>query len=112
MKKSFCWNNWQEVRFICYQDVFILVENVLGKRYGRFILELAIIKDTGARSIRSRSVNEVTSFIDHVAFSNSRIPDPRVDLGILVLKKFDDGFPGARRKPLTARANSIDDWKR
>jgi hypothetical protein len=43
-------NDRQEMRFICNQDVVILIYHLLQKGYGSLILQLTVIENAGANS--------------------------------------------------------------
>jgi hypothetical protein len=96
------------MRFICNQDVFILIEYLLPKGYGFFILQLAVIENASANSKRSVCVDTASGFIHHLTLRHPCLPGCGVHVRVLFFEEVDDSFPWTRRKPLAAWSNSFD----
>src|SRR6185369_15555047 len=100
------------MRFICNQDVFILIEHLLSKRYDRFIFQLAVIENASANSKSSVCVDTAAGFIHHLILRHPCLPGRGVHVRILFFEEVDDSFPWTCGKPLAAWSNSIDEGKR
>jgi hypothetical protein len=105
-------NHRQEMRFICNQDVFILIEHLLPKGYGFFIFQLAVIENASANSKGSLCIDAASGFIHHLTLRHPCLPSRGMHVRILFLEKVDDSFPWTWWKPLAARTNSCDERKR
>ena len=105
-------NHRQEMRFICNQDVFVLIEHLLPKGYGLFIFQLAVIENASANSKSSLCIDAASGFIHHLTLRHPCLPSRGVHMRILFFEKVEDSFPGTCRKPLAAWSNSIDEGKR
>src|SRR6188474_668941 len=112
MEKFSGGNHRQEVRFICNQDVFILIEHLLAKGYGLFIFQLAVIENTSADSKSSLCIYAASGFVHHLTLRHPCLPGRGVHMRVLFFEKVDDSFPWTCRKPLAAWANSFDEGKR
>jgi hypothetical protein len=100
------------MRFICNQDVFILIEYLLPKGYGFFVFQLAIIENASANSKSSVCIDTASGFIQHLTLRHPCLPGRGVHVRELFFEEVDDSFPSAWRKPLAAWSNSIDEGKR
>jgi hypothetical protein len=112
MEKSSGGNHGQEMRFICNQDVFILIEHLLRKGYGFFIFKFAVIKNASASSKNSLGFYAASSFIHHFTLSHPCLPSRGVHVRVLFFEKVEDSFPLTGWKPLAAWPNAFDDGKR
>src|SRR5215216_6906563 len=99
------------MRFICNQDVFVLIENLLSKGYGFFIFQFAVIENASANSKRSLWIYAASGFIHHLTLRHACLPSRGVHVRILFFKKVDDSFPGTCWKPLATWTNSFDQGK-
>src|SRR6185369_13734407 len=100
------------MRFICNQDVFILIEHLLPKGYGFFIFQLAVIENASANSKSSLCIYAASGFIHHLTLRHPCLPSRGMHVRILFLEKVDDSFPWTCWKPLAAWTNSCDKGKR
>lgn len=100
------------MRFICNQNVFVLIKHALFKGDGFFIFQLAVIENASANSKSSLRVDAPSGFIPYLTFRHPRLPGRSVDVGKLFFEKVDDGFPRPCWKPLAAWSNSFDEGKR
>src|ERR1044071_2031738 len=100
------------MRFICNQDVFILIEHLLSKGYDLFIFQLAVIENASANSKSGLCVDAASGFIHHLTLRHPCLPGRGVYVRILFFEEVDDSFPWTCRKPLAAWSNSFNDGKR
>src|ERR1044071_4698071 len=87
-------NHRQEMRFICNQDVFVLIEHLLPKGYGFFILQLAVIENASANSKGSLCIDAASGFIHHLTLRHPCLPSRGMHVRILSLKKSMTVFHG------------------
>src|ERR1044072_3064212 len=102
----------QEMRFICNEDVFILIEYPLPKGDRYFIFQLAVIENASADSKSGVCLDAASGFIHHLTLRHSGLPGRGVYVRILFFEKVDDSFPWTCRKPLAAWSNTVDEGKR
>src|SRR5215212_789414 len=99
------------MRFICNQNVFILIKHLLSEGYGFFLFQLAVIKHASASSKRSLCIYAASGFIHHLTLRHPCLPGRGVHVRILFFEKVDDSFPRTCWKPLATWTNSFDDGK-
>src|SRR4030095_6218292 len=105
-------NRRQKMRFISYQDMLILIEQLLQKGNSFFIFQLAVIKNAGTNSKTSLGIYAAPGFIHYLTLLHPRIPSFGFHMRILFFEKVHDSFPWTCRKPLAARTNSFDHRER
>src|SRR5689334_14120547 len=99
------------MRFICNEDVFVLIEHLLAKGDGIFKFQFAVVENTSAGSKDSVCIYAAAGFIHHLALSHPCLPGSGLHVRILFMEEVDDGFPGACGKPLATWTNAFDEGK-
>src|SRR5688572_11483653 len=100
------------MRFLCNEDVFILVEHPLPKRYNFFIFQLAVIENASANSKSGPRIDATSDFIPYLTPRHPCLPGCGVHVRILFFEIVENSFPWTCWKPLAAWSNSFDKGKR
>src|SRR5215470_4447242 len=87
MEKLSRGNHRQEMRFVCNQNVFILVEYLLPKRYRFFIFQLAVIENASANSKSSVCLDTASGFIHHLTLRHPCLPGRGVHVRVLFFEE-------------------------